>query len=224
MARPLIGITSHLEPARWGDWVREASIVATPFLREVDRAGGLPVVLAPVHPRGIADLAERFDGFVFTTGAPVGAGAGGPESPSGDPDPDPRRDRFEIALVRAAMAAGRPFLAIERGVQVLNIAAGGTLLPDQEHGAPSRLADTDVTISATSALGRVLGDHASVRRAHGPGVNRVGAGLAPVAWDGSQAVEALEVAGHPFGVGVRWRPEEGGDRRLFETLVARAGS
>ena len=73
MPRPLIGITSYLGPARWGHWVREASVVATPFLREVDRAGGLPVVLAPVHPRRIPDLLHRIDGFVFTTGAPVGA-------------------------------------------------------------------------------------------------------------------------------------------------------
>ena len=102
MPRPLIGITSYLGPARWGHWVREASVVATPFLREVDRAGGLPVVLAPVHPRRIPDLLHRIDGFVFTTGAPVGADTEAENA-------DPRRDRFEIELIRAVLDAGRPF-------------------------------------------------------------------------------------------------------------------
>ncbi|MEY9212640.1 gamma-glutamyl-gamma-aminobutyrate hydrolase family protein [Thermobifida halotolerans] len=214
MPRPLIGITSHLEPARWGSWVREAALVATPFLREVDRAGGLPVVLAPVHPRRVDDLVARFDGFVFTTGAPVGA--------SEEDEADPRRDRFETELVRAAVEARRPFLAVERGLQVLNVAAGGSLLPAR--GPALRLVDTDVTVNVSSGLGKVLGDHARVRRADSPGVNRIGAGLVPVAWDGAQAVEALEVADHPFGIGVRWRPEEADDRRLFRALVEQAGA
>ncbi|HLU98859.1 MAG TPA: gamma-glutamyl-gamma-aminobutyrate hydrolase family protein [Thermobifida alba] len=214
MPRPLIGITSHLEPARWGSWVREAAVVATPFLREVDRAGGLPVVLAPVHPRRVDDLLARFDGFVLTTGAPVGA-----DEDSGEADP--RRDRFETELVRAAVTARRPFLAVERGLQVLNVAMGGSLLPAA--GPAHRLVDTDVTVNVSSVLGKVLGDRARVRRADGPGVNRIGAELVPVAWDGAQAVEALEVADHPFGVAVRWRPEEGADRRLFRALVEHAG-
>lgn len=214
MPRPLIGITSHLEPARWGSWVREAAVVATPFLREVDRAGGLPVVLAPVHPRRVDDLLARFDGFVLTTGAPVGA-----DEDSGEADP--RRDRFETELVRAAVTARRPFLAVERGLQVLNVAMGGSLLPAA--GPAHRLVDTDVTVNVSSVLGKVLGDRARVRRADGPGVNRIGAELVPVAWDGAQAVEALEVADHPFGVAVRWRPEEGADCRLFRALVEHAG-
>ncbi|KUP96283.1 gamma-glutamyl-gamma-aminobutyrate hydrolase family protein [Thermobifida cellulosilytica] len=214
MPRPLIGITSHLEPARWGSWVREAAVVATPFLREVDRAGGLPVVLPPVHPRRVGDLVARFDGFLLTTGAPVGA-----DEDSGEADP--RRDRFETELVRAAVAARRPFLAVERGLLVLNVAMDGTLLPARGRRSP-RLTETDVTVNVSSALGKVLGDRARVRRAEGPGVNRIGTGLVPVAWDAAQAVEALEVADHPFGIGVRWRPEESADRRLFRALVEQA--
>ncbi|GLU45801.1 gamma-glutamyl-gamma-aminobutyrate hydrolase family protein [Nocardiopsis ansamitocini] len=221
MSRPLIGITSCLEPARWGAWIREAAVVATPFLREVDRAGGLPVVLAPVHPRGVPELVERFDALVFTTGAPVGAEVHGVDSGPGAPEPDARRDRFEIALIQAAIAAGRPFLAIDRGLQVLNAAAGGAPFPYVQEGA-SRLADVDVAVSLTSSLGKAVGDSVRVRRAPGPGINRVGSGLLPVAWDDEQAVQALEVSGNGFGIGVRWHPEEGTDRRLFEELVAKA--
>lgn len=212
MPRPLIGITSYLGPARWGYWVREASVVATPFLREVDRAGGLPVVLAPVHPQRIPELLRRIDGLVFTTGTPLGVDA---------EDTEPRRDRFEMELVRAAVAAGRPFLAVERGLQVLNVAMGGTLLPATEDGLG--LADRDVIVNVSSVLGKILGDHARVRCAASPSINRVGADLVPVAWSTTQNVEAVEAVGHPFGIGVRWRPEEGSDRRLFQALVEHAG-
>lgn len=217
MSRPLVGITSHLEPARWADWVRDAAVVATSFPREVDRAGGIPVVLPPVHPRTVGDLVSRFDAFVFTTGA----GVADASTDDDTVDTDPRRDQFETALIRAVLDAGRPFLAIERGLQILNAATGGTLLP--AHGPTLRLVDTEVTVSISSGLGKVLGDHARVRRGQGPaGVKRIGSGLQPVAWDTDQEVAALEATGHPFGIGVRWRPEETDDHRLFQALVDQA--
>ncbi|GAB3213142.1 gamma-glutamyl-gamma-aminobutyrate hydrolase family protein [Marinactinospora thermotolerans] len=230
MPRPLIGITGHLEAARWGDWVREAAVVAAPWLRAVGRAGGLPVAIPPTPPSGVGDLVERFDGFILTEGAHVDPAEYGEPPHPRTQDPDSRRDRFELALARALIRARRPFLAVARGAQVLNVAAGGSLLqylPEtlghHEHAPTTgRPASTDISVSVTSRLGRVLGDRATVLESHTQGFNRIAPGLSPVAWAADGTVEAVEVVGHPFGIGVLWHPHEGKDPRLFQALTAEA--
>ena len=144
--------------------------------------------------------------------------------------PDHRRDRFEILMTRAAIEADLPFLAICRGMHILNVARGGTLiqhLPDrlgsESHKPdPVKLTIHDVEISAASKLGRVLGATAQVPAAHHQGIDRIGSGLLTVAWTPDQVVEAVELQGHKFGIGVQWHPEEGDDARIFEALVAAA--
>lgn len=230
MPRPLIGITSYLEPARWGDWIREAALVAKPCLREIDRAGGMPVVLPPARPSGVVELLARLDAVVLTAGAPVDPDRFGEEPHERAAAPDPRRDAFELALVRAAIEKKVPVLGIERGAHVLNVAAGGSLiqyLPEVAGGHnhapdPVRLSRADVSVSVTSRLGKALGDRAEVLESHEQGFNQVASGLSPVAWAQDGSVEAVEIDGHPFGIGVQWFPEEGEDRRLLAALVAAA--
>jgi gamma-glutamyl-gamma-aminobutyrate hydrolase PuuD len=146
--------------------------------------------------------------------------------------PDHRRDRFELILTRAAIDADLPFLAICRGMHILNVARGGTLiqhLPDRL-GNESHRPDTvkmtthNVHVSAASKLGRLLSESAQVPAAHHQGVGKLGNGLLPVAWTPDQVVEAIELEGHKFGLGVQWNPEDGDDPRLFEALVTAAKS
>ncbi|MFC6885603.1 MULTISPECIES: gamma-glutamyl-gamma-aminobutyrate hydrolase family protein [Actinomadura] len=230
-APPLIGVTTYLEPARWGAWVREAALLPAPYLRSVERAGGVPVMLPPTAGlRGLGALVAGLDGVVLAGGGDLDPELYGAERHPETGPPQPQRDRFELALVRAVIDADLPFLAICRGMQVLNVARGGALiqhLPEalgHEGHAPAigMVGSHRVQISATSAIGKILGDAAEVPTYHHQAVSRLGKGLSPVAWADDQVVEAVELQGHRFGLAVQWHPEEGDDKRLFEALVAEA--
>ncbi|HEY8481903.1 MAG TPA: gamma-glutamyl-gamma-aminobutyrate hydrolase family protein [Spirillospora sp.] len=228
---PLIGVTTYEEPARWGVWVREAALLPVPYVRAVERAGGIPVMLPPTASlRGLDELIGRLDGVILAGGGDVDPGLyGALRHPQTGP-PQPRRDRFELALARAVVDADLPFLAVCRGMQVLNVARGGALvqhLPEavgHDGHAPGTglVGSHPVQISATSTVGKIMGEGADVPTCHHQAVSRLGRGLAPVAWAEDRVVEALELQGHRFGIAVQWHPEEGDDPRLFEALVAEA--
>jgi putative glutamine amidotransferase len=178
----------------------------------------------------VPSLIAKIDALVIASGRDVDPSLYD-EAPHEQTDvPDHRRDRFEILMIRAAIDADLPFLAISRGMHILNVARGGTLtqhLPDRlgsetHKPDPVKLTIHDVQISAASKLGRVLGATAQVPAAHHQAIDRIGGGLLTVAWTPDQVVEAVELQGHKFGLGVQWRPEEGDDGRLFEALVAAA--
>lgn len=230
-APPLIGVTTQLEPARWGQWIREAALLPVPYVRAVERAGGVPVLLPPTGSlRGLDPLLARLDGVVLAGGGDLDPELYGAERHPETGPPQPRRDRFELALARAVIAADVPFLAICRGLQALNVARDGTLvqhLPEvvghSGHApSPGRFGAHPVRISPTSLTGKILGETADVPTYHHQAVGRLGKGLAAVAWADDQVVEAVELQGHRFGVGVQWHPEESDDGRLFEALVAEA--
>jgi putative glutamine amidotransferase len=229
MGRPIIGITGELEAARWGNWIREAVVSPVSYTRAIERAGGAPVILPPVPSGSIPSLLAKMDALVVAGGGRDVDPSLYNEAPHDQTDvPDHRRDRFEILMIRAAVEADLPFLAISRGLHILNVARGGTLiqhLPDRlgsESHKPDAVKMTthDVQISAASKLGRVLGATAQVPAAHHQAIDRIGNGLLTVAWTADQVVEAVELQGHKFGIGVQWHPEEGDDARLFEALVA----
>jgi putative glutamine amidotransferase len=225
MGRPIIGITSELDAARWGDWIREAAVSPVSYTRVVERAGGAPVIVPPVPPASVADYIETFDGLVFTGGRDMDATLYDQEPLETSDEPDRRRDRFELALIRAALEANVPFLAIGRGLHVLTVARGGTLtqeLPGHRAGR-GRYAPHDVVLGADSFLGKLLGTRIQVPAAHHQAPYRLGEGLTVTGWspDG-EVTEALEADGHRFGVGVHWHPEEGDDPRLFAALLEAA--
>ena len=232
MARALIGITSQMVAARWGDWVREAVLSPQTYSRAVERAGAVPVLVPPIPPGGIPRLIERLDGVLFTGGEDVDPALYGAARHERTDEPDARRDRFELALARAVIEAGLPFLGICRGLHVLNVARGGTLvqhLPDAvgHHGhAPdrARMSFHDVRIEPASKLGRLLGEKVSVPGSHHQAVARLGDGLEAAAWADDQVVEAAEFRGNPFGIGVQWRPEEADDMRIFEAFAEAAAA
>src|ERR1700758_2054866 len=130
MGRPIIGITSELDAARWGDWIREAAISPVTYTRAVERAGGAPVIVPPVPPSSVAAYVGSFDGFLFTGGRDLDPALYDQQPHETSDEPDRRRDRFELVLMRAVLEAGTPFLAVGRGLHVLAVARGGTLTQD----------------------------------------------------------------------------------------------
>jgi putative glutamine amidotransferase len=145
----------------------------------------------------------------------------------------PQRDEAEIALFAAALAAGQPVLGICRGVQLMNVALGGTLiqhLPDEvghdgHSPTPGTMAEHKVTVGAPgSRLAGILGDGAHVVPTHHhQGIGRLGSGLVATAWAEDGTVEALELEGQ-FAVGVQWHPETSDDLRLLKALVETAAA
>jgi putative glutamine amidotransferase len=232
MARPLIGITGYLEPARWADFVREAVLSPVTYSRAVERAGGIPVILPPIPIDSVPRLVAGLSGLLISCGPDLDPRLYGAMRHEHTTAPDRRRDTFDLALLRAAIDAERPFLAICRGMHVLNVVRGGTLiqyLPDavrhHRHAPdPVKLSTHDVQVSVSSKLGQILGTSASVPTRHHQGVQRLGTGLLAVAWADDQIVEAVELQGHPFGIGVQWHPEEEEDPRIFQHLVAAAAA
>jgi gamma-glutamyl-gamma-aminobutyrate hydrolase PuuD len=226
VARPLIGITTYVEPASWGHWHVEAALVPYDYVRAVERAGGR-ALLVPPDDDGIEEILDAVDGLVFSGGNDMTPESYGAEADPATNGTNPARDRGELALLTAALERDLPVLAICRGVEVLNVVRGGDLvqhLPDvvghEEHRAVvGEFSEHAVRVDPSSRLGEVRG---SVMSHHHQGLGRIGDGLREVAWAEDGIVEAVEDPEKPFLVGVLWHPEAGEDQRLFEQLVEAA--
>ncbi|MHB2022857.1 MAG: gamma-glutamyl-gamma-aminobutyrate hydrolase family protein [Mycobacteriales bacterium] len=225
--RPWIVLSTYRESARWTGWSRPADLLPTSYADSVERAGGV-AMLAPVIPGQAEDVRAAPAALVLTGGPDVDPARYGAVAHAQTDPPRPQRDDSEIALLEAALALQRPVLAICRGVQVLNVAIGGGLtqhLPDagiEHRDRAGGFSGREVRIEAGSRLADVLGTSARVACSHHQALDRLGSGLLPVAWADDATVEAVELAGHHWVVGVQWHPEEGDDLRLFEALVAAA--
>jgi putative glutamine amidotransferase len=226
--RPIIGITSELDAARWGNWVREAVVSPVTYTRAVERAGGVPVVVPPLPPGSVSSLVESVAGLLFTGGRDLDPALYGQERLDDTDLPERRRDRFELELMRAALEAEIPVLAVGRGLHVLRLAQGGALIQDlpAHRPDPVKYHPHEVRLTGSSTVGKLLGTSVVVPAAHhqAPAPGRLGDGVTLAGWSPSDEVtEAIEVDGQRFALGVHWHPEEGDDSRLLEALVAAAG-
>jgi gamma-glutamyl-gamma-aminobutyrate hydrolase PuuD len=227
--RPVVGITTYVEPAAWGAWKLPAALIPYDYVRAIEHAGAR-ALLVPPSEEGVEETLDALDGILFSGGADLDPQTYGAEAHSETRDTRPERDRGELALLEAALARDMPVLAICRGLQVLNVARGGDLvqhLPDtvgheQHRETKGVFSDHGVRIDDDSRVGSLLGDRAPVKSSHHQGVGRIGEGLREVAWSDDGTVEALEDPAQRFAVGVLWHPEAGEDRKLFEALVAEA--
>jgi gamma-glutamyl-gamma-aminobutyrate hydrolase PuuD len=225
--RPIIGITSELDAARWGNWVREAVVSPVTYTRAVERAGGAPIVLAPLPPGAVSSLIAGVGALLFTGGRDIDPSLYGQERLDDTDLPERRRDRFELELMRAALDAGVPVLAVGRGLHVLSLARGGALIQDLPGHRPDpvKYQPHEVRLTGSSTVGKLLGTSVVVPAAHhqAPAPGRLGDGVTLAGWSPSDEVtEAIEVEGQRFAVGVHWHPEEGDDPRLLEALVVAA--
>ena len=241
--RPVIGISSYTEQARWGGWDLPAFLLPRRYADRVAAAGGLPVLLPPVP--GIEQTAARLDGLVLAGGGDIDPAAFGAQPHPQTGGVRPARDAAEFALVSAALELGLPLLGICRGLQVLNVARGGTLhqhLPglvghDEHSPVPAGYGSHPVKIAPDSRLAAVLGDQElpgefPVPTHHHQAIDRLGEGLVATAWAADGVIEAVELAAPEpdgrggstpgFALAVQWHPEAGDDPRLFRALVAAA--
>lgn len=226
--RPIIGITTYVEPASWGVWTDlGTTLVPHAYTEAVTRAGGRAVLLPPDDAD--ADVLRVLDGLVLSGGADVEPARYGAE-----PGPltvtRPDRDAAELALLRAALAADLPVLGVCRGLQVLAVAAGGTLhqhLPDVlghtgHQPAPGEYGTHEAHFTPGSRIAGLMGDDRKVHCYHHQAVADAGTlTVTGRAEDGT--IEAVEDPARRFVLGVQWHPELTRDQRLFGALVAAAG-
>jgi putative glutamine amidotransferase len=223
-SKPLIGISTYLERTRFGLWDVEAAVLYRGYLDCVVSAGGNPVMLPPVGT-WTAETIAFLDGLVIAGGADVDPAAYGAEKHEKTGEPRRDRDDAEFALVEAALKIDLPVLGVCRGMQVLNVALGGTLHQHIEghNPAPGVFEHTDIEIVGDSLLHDVLGDATTVQCHHHQSLDRVADGLRVTAAAPDGTVEAVELEGAPFVVGVQSHPEQDTeDLRLFEALVEAA--
>jgi len=231
-ARPVIGITAYQEPSvRWGVWDVPAAVIPLAYVQMMEAAGGRPL-LVPPSEEGIEETLDALDGILFSGGADIDPAEYGQDAHPETIGTRPVRDRGELALLTAALERDMPVLAVCRGSQVLNVARGGDLvqhLPDivgddrhkQTNGV---FADHDVEIDEDTRLGSLLGQRAPVKSHHHQGVDRLGEGLKVSGWSVEEAdlIEAIEMPGRGFGLGVLWHPEEDVRDRVVGALAAAA--
>jgi putative glutamine amidotransferase len=230
--RPLIGVTtSELRPSGMATTRRQSEpahpemALGMTYLRTLDAAGAMPVVLPPVIGE-VDALLDRLDGVVLSGGPDLDPAAYGARERHPQLGPtEPALDAFELALAEAALERGTPVLAVCRGAQALNVACGGTLhqhIPGHRQTAPAGDPTHEVHVAPRSRLARILRPGPlPVNSFHHQAVDRLGAGLRIVATAPDGTVEAIEGAG--FVMGVQWHAETlAAHLGLFEALVAAA--
>lgn len=222
---PLIAVSTseirELTPenaAEHGEPPRREMVLGLRYLQAVQDAGGTPVVVPPLGAKALASILRRVDGVCLSGGPDLDPACYG-ERPHPELGPTfPALDQFELALMRGADRAGLPVLAICRGLQLVNVARGGTLhqhLPDYVGDAVVHRLDADngtalhdVRVEPGSRLAAILGDSETrVNSYHHQATARLGEGLRPVAWSSDGTVEGLEDLGPRFVVAVQWHAE-----------------
>jgi putative glutamine amidotransferase len=232
MARPVIGISAAVESAAWGAWQEvEVNISQRTYSRGIDEAGGLPLLLPP-SDAGTAEpgqLLELLDGLLLSGGADLD-----PASYDATPDPqttNPRADRdaFELALARGALDRNLPVLGVCRGMELLNVARGGTLDQHLADAAlhlhtPGKFSDHEVRLEPGSLAARAVGaERVSVRSHHHQGVDRLGEGLVVTGWaEPGATVEAIEMPDRRWALGILWHAEEEVRSPVLAALTAAA--
>lgn len=227
--RPIVGISSYVEPAEWGPWTTPAVLVPLTYVRSVDDAGGRPLVVPPMVD-AVEETLDALDGIVFSGGADLDPDVYGAPRHLQTTGLRPDRDAAELALMKAALERNMPVLAVCRGMQMLNVARGGDLeqhLPertgeDSHRKEPGVFSRHDVDIEPGSRLGDIIGDRSLVASHHHQAPGRIGEGLVAVARAPDKTVEAIEDSDARLVLGVLWHPEESEDRALFEALVHEA--
>ncbi|MFH8899991.1 gamma-glutamyl-gamma-aminobutyrate hydrolase family protein [Streptomyces coeruleorubidus] len=228
MTRPLIGVSTYLESgARWGVWELEAALLPAGYPRLVQRAGGLAAMLPPDDPAHAAAAVARLDGLVIAGGPDVEPVRYGAEPHPRTGPPARERDAWELALIDAALTAGVPLLGICRGMQLLNVALGGTLMQHLDGHAEvvGVFGNHAVKPVPGSLYAGVVPEETSVPAYHHQAVDRLGTGLVPSAYADDGTVEALELpSGEGWVLGVQWHPEMGEDVRVMRALVEAAAA
>ncbi|HKH25904.1 MAG TPA: gamma-glutamyl-gamma-aminobutyrate hydrolase family protein [Acidimicrobiia bacterium] len=241
MPRPLIAVPAYpVKAGRVQGWEKPGVAAPTPYMEALHRAGAREAILMPVaiDDTDAGEVLERFDGLLLMGGGDLHPEEYGQERRDEVYGVIPHRDRFEVALARAAVARDLPTLAICRGHQVLNVALGGSLdqhiserdgvLAHGKPGAPGGSSVHDVDLEPGSRLAEAMGvTRASCSSHHHQAVDRVGDRLHVTARSPDGVVEGIELDGDAWIVGAQWHPEDtaatdAAQQRLFDTFVRQA--
>lgn len=226
-----VGILSAVERVRWGAWDQTVTMVPRAYATAVQRAGALALVLPPDDAAAEApdDLLDRVDAVILAGGADVDPGSYGARPHPETKGSWPERDRFELGVTHRALERDMPVLGICRGMQMLNVACGGTLvqhLPDvvghaDHRHTPGTFGDHEVRLEPGSLAARAAGtERLAVKSHHHQGVDQVGEELTVTGWaEPDGVVEALELVQRRFALGVLWHPEEDMRDRVVGALV-----
>ncbi len=224
--RPVIGISAYSEQARWGAWDLPATLLPQNYADKVAAAGGAPVLLPPLP--GVEAALASLDGLIISGGPDIEPARYGEQAGPMTTVVRPARDAAEGAMFGAALDRGLPVLGVCRGLQVMNVALGGTLiqhLPDvvghEGHSpTPGTMGEHKVTIGeGPSTLAGILGTGAiMVPTHHHQGIGTLAQALTATAWAEDGTIEAVEMDA-PFVLGVQWHPEAGDDLALFDALI-----
>jgi gamma-glutamyl-gamma-aminobutyrate hydrolase PuuD len=228
----VIGLTTYCEHAAMLVWQREFAMLHASYVAATERAGGIAVLLPPqgadAAQAAAEEVLDRVDGLVLTGGADVDPRRYGATPAERTGAPRAARDEWEIALAGAALRRGTPLLAVCRGLQVLNVALGGTLhqhLPDLtghegHQPGPGVFGAVEVTTEPGTRTAELLGPRVKGSCHHHQALDRLAPGLIVTGRADDGTVEAAEVSGQAFAIGVQWHPEEdSADTRLFAALV-----
>ncbi|MGZ5313937.1 MAG: gamma-glutamyl-gamma-aminobutyrate hydrolase family protein [Solirubrobacterales bacterium] len=221
MPRPVIGICAAVEQASFGVWVDEhAVLLPLSYTRAVQRAGGVAMMLPPdpATTESPGEVLDHLDALVLGGGADI--------------DVNPERDRFETALARAALERDLPLLGVCRGMQILNVAAGGSLeqhLPDRlghdrHRVTPGSWSEHEVRLEPGSLAAEAAGaEQLTIKSHHHQGVSELGEAWKASGWsDEDETVEAIEAPDRSFALGVLWHPEEEPEGRVIPALAEAA--
>jgi putative glutamine amidotransferase len=233
VTRPAIGICAAVEQARFGVWDQPATLLPKGYADAVQGAGGVAMLLPPDDEavENPGELLDRLDGLLLAGGRDIDPLTYGARPDPHTRDTSPERDRFELSLVSAALDRDMPVLGVCRGMQMLNVALGGTLLQHLEGELLERhrhtagvFADHDVTLEPGSVAARAAGaERLAVRSHHHQAVGELGEGLAVTGRSAEDGlVEAVELPGKRFALGVLWHPEEDEASGVIGALVKAA--
>ena len=238
MRRPVIALCAGLEQARWGYWDERALLLPLSYVTAVQAAGGL-TLLAPPDPTITEDpdeLLDCVDGLLLAGGSDIDPCAYRRSAHPLTVGIVPERDAFEIALARRAIERDMPLLGICRGLQIINVARGGTLeqhLPERYGHAEHRRAvgtfdgsEHDVALVPGSLIAGAAGEaRHSGKSHHHQGIQLLGDGLVVSGRAvGDDLVEAIEVPGHRFALGVQWHPEADPTSSVIAAFVTAAAA
>ena len=217
MTRPVVGICAAVETVSWGPWTADAEMMPRTYTLAAQRAGALVLLLPPddVAAESPDDLLDRLDGLILAGGIDVDPAAYGARPHPEVRETRPERDRFELALAHRALERELPLLGICRGLELLNVAFGGTLSQhlerlDLHRHTAGAFGDHEVRLEAGSLAAEVAGaDRLSVLSHHHQGLDELGEGLVASGWSEPDGlVEAIEMPQLRFVLGVLWHPEQ----------------
>jgi putative glutamine amidotransferase len=227
----VVGICAAVERAQWGVWEETVNLLPRSYAAAAQRAGALALLLPP-DEAVVEDpdrMLDRLDALIVAGGADVDPASYGAALHPETKGTWPERDRFELALIGRAVECDMPLLGICRGMQMLNVALGGTLvqhLPDvvghEEHrSVPGAFGEHDVALVPGSLAAEAAGaERLAVKSHHHQGIERLGKGLEVTGRSvEDDLIEAVELPGSRFALGVIWHPEEDVRGRVIGALV-----